>query len=54
MNIVSYRGPGMAGGVSTALDRLYKAGGREQSWWYLDQEQFKSQSRSAVVTLRAS
>ncbi len=48
MNIVSYRGPGMAGGVSTALDRLYKSGGRNQSWWYLDQDQVKSQSRSAV------
>jgi len=34
----------MAGGVSTALDRLYQSGGRNQSWWYLDQDQVKSQS----------
>lgn len=38
----------MAGGVSTALERLYKSGGRNQSWWYLNQDQVRSQSRSAV------
>lgn len=38
----------MSGGVSTALDRLCKSGGRSQSWWYLDQDQVKAQSKSAV------
>jgi trehalose 6-phosphate synthase/phosphatase len=35
MNIVSYRGPGMAGGVSSALARLWEEHGAEANWWHL-------------------
>jgi trehalose-6-phosphate synthase len=35
MNIISYRGPGMAGGVSAALARLWDSHGSNDSWWYV-------------------
>jgi trehalose 6-phosphate synthase len=35
MNIVSYRGPGMAGGVSTALASVWEENAGEGSWWYM-------------------
>lgn len=41
MNIISYRGPGKGGGVSTALERLFKNGNNGQSWWYLDSGKIK-------------
>ena len=48
MNIVSHIGPGKEGAISAALESLYKAGGRNQTWWYIGQEQIKCQSKSAV------
>ena len=48
MNVVSLKGPGSDGGISTALEHLYKSGGRNQSWWYLAQDQIRCQTRSAV------
>ncbi len=41
MNIISYRGPGKGGGVSTALERLFKNGKNGQSWWYLESGKIK-------------
>lgn len=35
MNIVSYRGPGMSGGVSTALARIWEESASQGSWWYM-------------------
>lgn len=36
MNIISYRGPGMAGGVSTALARIWTdKADANSSWWHL-------------------
>ncbi len=48
MNVVSLKGPGSDGGISTALEHLYKSGGRNQSWWYLAQDQIRCQTKSAV------
>lgn len=48
MNVVSLKGPGSDGGISTALEHLHKSGGRNQSWWYLAQDQIRCQTRSAV------
>ncbi|CAN5390919.1 trehalose-6-phosphate synthase [soil metagenome] len=53
MNIVSHIGPGKEGAISAALERLYKSGGRNQTWWYIGQEQIKCQSKSAVRHLPA-
>jgi trehalose-6-phosphate synthase len=36
MNILSYRGPGKAGGVSAALMRLAEGSGAEHSWYFLE------------------
>jgi trehalose 6-phosphate synthase/phosphatase len=36
MNIVSYRGPGMAGGVSSALARVWEDCSDNASWWHLN------------------
>lgn len=35
MNILSYRGPGMAGGVSSALALLWREHEGDATWWYL-------------------
>ncbi|MBP6743782.1 trehalose-6-phosphate synthase [bacterium] len=48
MNIVSLKGPATEGGITAALERLHKAGGRNQSWWYLAQDQIRCQTKSAV------
>lgn len=48
MNIVSHDGPGREGAISTALERMHKSGGRNQTWWYLAQDQIKCLSKSAV------
>jgi len=37
MNIVSYRGPGMAGGVSSALARIWEDCSENASWWHLNE-----------------
>ncbi len=40
MHIVSYRGPGMAGGVSAALARAWESNlGSGGMWWYLAEDQ---------------
>jgi trehalose 6-phosphate synthase/phosphatase len=41
MNIVSYRGPGMAGGVSSALARLWDEHGTDANWWHLTDREIK-------------
>jgi len=48
MNIVSLKGPAKEDGITAALERLHKAGGRTQSWWYLAQDQIRCQTKSAV------
>ncbi len=35
MNIVSYRGPGMAGGVSAALARVWDENADSATWWHM-------------------
>ncbi len=35
MHIISYRGPGMGGGVSPSLSRLEASSNGESSWWFL-------------------
>lgn len=35
MNIISYRGPGMAGGVSSALAHLWREHAHNGTWWHL-------------------
>ncbi|MBY0551821.1 MAG: trehalose-6-phosphate synthase [Candidatus Obscuribacterales bacterium] len=35
MNIISYRGPGMAGGVSSALAHLWREHAYNGTWWHL-------------------
>lgn len=35
MNIVSYRGPGMAGGVSAALARVWDENADSANWWHM-------------------
>lgn len=41
MQIVSYRGPGMAGGVSPALTQLVAEDGANHKWWHLDDNTIK-------------
>jgi len=41
MNIVSYRGPGMAGGVSSALERIWDEHGGQANWWHLQGHELK-------------
>lgn len=41
MQIVSYRGPGMAGGVSPALTLLVAENGANHKWWHLDDNTIK-------------
>lgn len=52
MNILSYRGPSSAGGVSGALSRLIEQTGA-QRWWYLDGQDLSSrwtlQSASELI-----
>lgn len=48
MNIVSLKGPATEDGITAALERLHKSGGRNQSWWYLAQDQIRCQTKSAV------
>jgi len=38
MNLISYRGPGVGGGVSAAFSRLWEAGSSNAMWWHLDGE----------------
>jgi trehalose 6-phosphate synthase/phosphatase len=35
MNIVSYRGPGMAGGVSAAFARVWDENAEHSTWWHM-------------------
>jgi len=35
MNIVSYRGPGMAGGLSNAISRVWEKSGNSYNWWFV-------------------
>lgn len=35
MNIVSYRGPGMAGGLSNAMTRVWEKDGNNGNWWFV-------------------
>lgn len=43
MNIISYRGPGKAGGVSSTLARLWREHARPGAvWWYLNDSSFQS------------
>jgi trehalose-6-phosphate synthase len=51
MNILSYRGPATAGGVSTALARINAssgagAGESRQRWWYLDKNSVQTRSNT--------
>jgi trehalose 6-phosphate synthase len=41
MNIVSYRGPGMAGGVSSALERIWNEYAGQANWWHLSDNEFR-------------
>lgn len=38
MHIISYRGPGMGGGVSPSLSRLESNAGGQSSWWFIGSE----------------
>lgn len=48
MNIVSLKGPAIEDGITAALERLHESGGRNQSWWYLAQDQIRCLTKSAV------
>ncbi|MGD9680650.1 MAG: trehalose-6-phosphate synthase [Candidatus Obscuribacterales bacterium] len=57
LSIASYRGPGMAGGVSTALATLWKTvGDRAQNWYYIcsKSESIKCASKRGENGSRAS
>ncbi len=41
MDIISYRGPGKAGGVSPAIQLLMEAQDAEHHWWFMDDNCFK-------------
>ena len=51
MQIVSYRGPGMAGGVSPALTRLVADDSAHHTWWHIESDTIKySNAAGKVVT----
>lgn len=51
MQIVSYRGPGQAGGVSPALTRLVADGSAHHTWWHIESDTIKySNAAGKVVT----
>lgn len=53
MNVLSYRGPGKAGGVSGALARIIEKTGDESIyWWYLDETKLKSRNRHGCAEIR--
>lgn len=41
MQIVSYRGPGMAGGVSPALTQMVAGDGSNHKWWHIEDNTIK-------------
>lgn len=53
MNIISYRGPGMAGGVSTALARIWNdKADANSSWWHLCDNEFTVELRRASLPIK--
>lgn len=48
MNILSYRGPGKAGGVSGALARIFDRQSDNLTWWFLSDSGLSSKTKSAV------
>jgi trehalose 6-phosphate synthase/phosphatase len=52
MNILSYRGPGKAGGVSGALSRIVnRTGGDAICWWYLNEGKLQSRIKNSCSTI---
>lgn len=52
MQIVSYRGPGMAGGVSPALTRLVAEHSGHHAWWHIDEDTIKCATASGNTVSR--
>lgn len=56
MNIVSYRGPGMAGGLSSAMTRVWEKDGNDGNWWFasdnvLSMSRGKGKKSEALLTV---
>lgn len=49
MDLISYRGPGAAGGVSSALNRFWKAQNNTADWWFVDNKLLKVMSAESEM-----